>query len=80
MYVKSQNRKYLANVTEFSIEGINNDQIWGNDRCLGVYRDEDRTIDVLNMIQDALEDGMTAQEDSEGQIFTRELVFEMPII
>ena len=80
MYVKSQNRRLIANITEFSIEGIDEDQIWGNDRCLGVYRDTDRAKDVFDMIQDALEDGMTIQEDNDGQLITRELVFEMPVI
>lgn len=80
MYVRSQNKKFLGNVDSFVVCGASNDQIWANDeQCLGVYNSEDRALEVLDMITDHLEDGCTLAENSGGQLFTRECIFEMPL-
>ena len=80
MYVRSQNKRYLSYVINFQIGGIDNNQIWNSDdkELLGIYKNEERALEVMDMIQDRLEDGMIIEEDSNGQTFTRYCTFEMP--
>lgn len=80
MYVRSQNKRYLSYVINFQIGGIDHDQIWNSDdkELLGIYKNEERALEVMDMIQDRLEDGMIIEEDSNGQTFTRYCTFEMP--
>lgn len=80
MYVRSQNKRYLSYVINFQIGGIDHDQIWNSDdkELLGIYKNEERALEVMDMIQDRIEDGMIIEEDSNGQTFTRYCTFEMP--
>ena len=80
MYVRSQNKRYLSYVINFQIGGIDHDQIWNSDdkELLGIYKNEERALEVMDMIQDRLEDGMIIEEHSNGQTFTRYCTFEMP--
>ena len=61
MYVRSQNKRYLSYVINFQIGGIDHDQIWNSDdkELLGIYKNEERALEVMDMIQDRLEDGIT---------------------
>lgn len=79
MYVRSQNRKFLGEIRQVHIYGMNNNQIWSGDECLGVYIDEDRALEVIDMMQDRLEDGCTFYEISQEVKFKRESIFEMPL-
>ena len=80
MYVRSQNRKFLGKVNQAYICGTNNDQIWCDEgTCLGVYLDNDRALEVIDMMQDHLEDGYMIQEVDKETSFTRASIFEMPI-
>lgn len=84
MYVRSQNKRFLGDVTVFRVLGMDNNQIWtGNDEdecCLGVYASEERALEVIDTIQDHLEDGCTIMEESscKGQTHKREFIFYMP--
>lgn len=86
MFIRSQSRKTLINTDciymddDLNIMGTkDNDTFY-----LGTYETRERVIEVLDMIQDALEDGVSCHEkaliDKCGttQSWKRHIVFEMP--
>lgn len=91
MFVKSQNRTTLVDVNcvyVANIDGVENAIIARKDNCrllLGEYKSHHRALEVLDMIQDAIEDGATCHEktliDGNGttQSWKRNCVFEMPL-
>ncbi|MGL5641392.1 MAG: hypothetical protein ACRDDM_03935 [Paraclostridium sp.] len=85
MWIKNQNRTLLAN-TDMVFAGDNEESniVYcnnGNNQVqLGEYKDTDRALEVLDTIADGLEDGMDFVEDVEGQVFTRYIIFEMPVM
>lgn len=85
MWIRSQDRRVLVNTSDIylhstSIKSMNKDCF------LGTYDSEERALEILDMIQDAIEDGMSCHEksviDSNGttQSWKRHTVFEMPKI
>lgn len=88
MFIRSQSRKNLIN-TECIFIDDNINVIGVKDKenfYLGTYKTRTRALEVLDMIQDAIEDGMSCHEkaliDKYGttQSWKRHTVFEMPKI
>ena len=73
----TQNRSKLLYVEGFEIGGCS---IYSTDtEMLGSFNSRERAQEVLFEIMDRLEDGMKLQEDAGGQVFTRHMVWEVPI-
>lgn len=91
MFIRSQDKTIIVNtdtifigntsdLTERIVKCLKND----DEILLGTYKTRERALEVLDMIQDAIEDGMSCYEkaliDKYGttQSWKRNIVFEMP--
>ena len=83
IWIRSQNKRLLVNTEDIYVYS-NNIKSGDKDCFLGTYDSEERALEVLDMIQDAIEDGMSCHEksviDPNGttQSWKRHIVFEMP--
>lgn len=84
MFVKSQNRNILVNADFFEIDYGNCVFAVKENRSvvIGEYESNERAKEVLDMICDAIEDGMELIEDDSksDQSVIRNCIFEMPVI
>lgn len=80
MYIRSQSRKFLGKVLKVEISGMDDDQIWCEEGCLGVYKDKQRCLEVMNEIQSHIE-GATEiySEATEYETHKGISIFEMPL-
>lgn len=84
MWIKNQNRTLIVNTNMVYVGDENSNIVYcgngSNEVTLGEYKDSDRALEILNIICDRLEDGMDFSENTDGQVFNRYMIFEIPVI
>lgn len=88
MFIRSQDKKLLVKTDCIYInDNLNVQCLKGEELIyLGTYDSEERALEVLDMIQDSIEDGMSCYEKSvidlngTTQSWKRNIIFEMPKI
>ncbi len=84
MWIKNQNRTLIINTNMVYVGDENSNTVYcgngSNEVTLGEYKDSDRALEILNIICDRLEDGMDFSENTDGQVFNRYMIFEIPVI
>lgn len=83
MWVRSQNRKNLGSydsfaVSERSVMGYQGPED-GEGVLLGVYKDEENALNVLNKIQDHIGNGYKKDIIYQNTRKISQMVFEMPL-